>query len=86
MSEILKGEILRTTDMQQALGGDAAMTAASSAQHALATEQCNMISATSAEVVKQVSATLGQLELFSTAGSATSVSQSVGLDRVESSF
>ena len=106
LSEILKCQIDRTTDMQQALGGDAAMTAASSAQHALATEQCNMISAASDEVVKSVSATLGQLELLSTAGSATSVShlatsvsqlqllapvsgnqcQSVGLDRVESSF
>ena len=86
LSEILKGEISRTTDMQQSLGGDAAMTAALSSQHALSTHRLNMISAASDEVVKSVSASLGQLELFSIAGSATSVSQSVGLDRVESSF
>ena len=86
LSEILKGEISRTTDMQQSLGCDAAMTAALSSHHALSTHRLNMISAASDEVVKSVSATLGQLELFSTAGSATSVSQSVGLDRVESTF
>jgi hypothetical protein len=86
LSEILKGEISRATDMQQSLGCDAAMTAALSSHHALSTQRLNMISADSDEVVKAVSAKLGQLELFSTAGSATSVSQSVGLDRVESTF
>ena len=86
LSEILKGEISRATDMQQSLGCDAAMKAALSSHLALSTQRLNMISADSDEVVKAVSAKLGQLELFSTAGSATSVSQSVGLDRVESTF
>jgi hypothetical protein len=90
LSEILKGEISRATDMQQSLGCDAAMKAALSSHLALSTQRLNVISADSDEVVKAVSAKLGQLELFSTAGSATSVSQlqltRAGLDQVESTF
>jgi hypothetical protein len=89
-SEILKGEILRATDIQQSLGCDVAMKAALSSHLALSIQRLNMISADSDQVVKDVSSKLSQLELFSTAGSATSVSQlqltRAGLDQVASSF
>ena len=78
--EVMMYESMRTTEMQQWLECNMA-----EAQHAHQTERCTRLSATSAALVEQVSATLDQLEPFRAAGGLVSGSQwqSVGLDQVE---
>ena len=85
LSEILNDEMSRAADMQQCLGCDAAMTAALSSHRALSTQRLNAISADSDDVIKTVSAKLGQLKQHEEE-EEEEVSQSVGLDLVESTF
>ena len=62
------------------------MTAALSSHRALSTQRLNAISADSDDVIKTVSAKLGQLKQHEEEEEEEEVSQSVGLDLVESTF
>ena len=86
LSEVLKFGEMRTTEIQQHLGEHGVACPNAAAQHAHQTERCTRLSATSAALVEQVSATLDQLEPFRTAGGLVSGSQwqSVGLNHDES--
>ena len=94
ISDVIKYESGRTTEIQRHLGADPAASAAqqttaaaaSAAQHAHQTARCTTCPATSAALVQQVSATLDQLEPFRTAGGLVSGNQwqSTGLNHDES--
>ena len=94
ISDVIKYESGRTTEIQRHLGADPAASAAqkttaaaaSAAQHAHQTARFTNLSATSAALVQQVSATLDQLGPFITAGGLVSGNQwqSVGLNHDES--
>ena len=94
MSDVIKFESGRTTEIQQHLSRNPAASAAhqttaaaaSAAQHAHQTARFTKLSATSAALVQQATATLDQLGPFITAGGLVSGNQwqSVGLNHDES--